>query len=409
MVVEFIKEAAFFFNEMAIYLVFGFFVAGLLHVFFPEGSVLRHLGKNDLKSTLKSSLFGIPLPLCSCGVIPVAASLRKKGASKGATLSFLISTPQIGADSFLITYSLIGWVFALFRIVASFITALFAGLIVNLFSGSNGERENNEVSSRESSSFRDRLKTLFSYVQFELLGSIAGYLVIGIIVAGAIAIIIPQDFFERYLGNQFLSMVVILLVSIPMYICATASTPIAASLLLKGLSPGAALVFLLAGPATNAVTISTVTKILGKKSTIIYLGAISLVSITLGHILNIVALDKNVTIMHAHAHELLPEWVRLTGSIILFIMLAGHYMTALKSKLQAQKRRADFNEKRGLTVTGMNCTHCSNTVKKAVESVPGTSEVEVDLDLNKVFFKIETDDLLVVKNVIEEKGYQVSS
>lgn len=158
----------------------------------------------------------------------------------------------------MITYSLIGWIFALFRIGAAFITAVLAGIATNFFSPNKSLEEKEIQSNNNNLGFKKRIKSIFSYMQVELFGSIAGYLVIGILIAGAIAAFVPDDFFTVYLGNQFFSMFLMLVISVPMYICATSSTPIAASLLLKGLSPSAALVFLLAGPATNALTISTV-------------------------------------------------------------------------------------------------------------------------------------------------------
>ncbi len=168
------------------------------------------MGNDSFGSVLKSTLFGIPLPLCSCGVVPVAASLKKSGASNGAGISFLISTPQIGADSFLVTYSLLGWVFGFFRIAASLITAMAAGIMVNILSRSQGAEKSSDFVSKET--FKDRLKIFFSYVEYELLGSIAGTLIAGIIIAGVISAVIPNSFFEQYLNSPFLSMLIMLVV-----------------------------------------------------------------------------------------------------------------------------------------------------------------------------------------------------
>jgi len=182
--------------EVSIYLLFGFIIAGILHVLFPESIIRRHLGRDSFGSVLKSTLFGIPIPLCSCGVVPVAASLRNSGASKGATISFLISTPQVGADSFMITYSLLGWVFTLFRIVASLITAMAAGIMVNILSRNDspqsGESPPN-INSEEG--FGRRIKSILQYVEYDLLGSIANALMVGIIAAGIITALIPEGFF----------------------------------------------------------------------------------------------------------------------------------------------------------------------------------------------------------------------
>ncbi|MFH1762116.1 MAG: permease [bacterium] len=407
--IHIIKETAFFFNEVSVYLLLGFAIAGLLHVIFPDSMIRRHLGKNSLGSVIKSTLFGIPLPLCSCGVVPVAASLKKSGASKGAVISFLISTPQVGADSFMITCSLLGWVFGLFRIAAALITAMTAGIMVNLFANGSGQPDHQTKPGYNSSEkIMTRLKSIFSYMEFELLGSIANSLVGGIVLAGIITALIPDGFLEKYLGNTFLSMAIMLVVGIPMYVCATASTPIAASLIMKGISPGAALVFLLTGPATNAVTISAVVKTLGKKSAAIYLAAIASVSIILGYILNVFTMKFGFSrVIMLHEHEMLPQWLKLAGSIVLVLMLVFYYFKTKLITIKNKDAAMDSN-KISLKVEGMTCMHCSNTVKKAVESIEGTSEVFVDLKGKKVDFGIEdTSRLPHVKLAVNAAGYDL--
>lgn len=404
-----LKETIFFFNEVSIYLLFGFIIAGILHVLFPESIIRRHLGRDSFGSVLKSTLFGIPIPLCSCGVVPVAASLRNSGASKGATISFLISTPQVGADSFMITYSLLGWVFALFRIVASLITAMAAGIMVNILSRNDspqsGESPPN-INSEEG--FGRRIRSILQYVEYDLLGSIANALMVGIIAAGIITALIPEGFFDRYLGSNFLSMILMLLIGIPLYVCAAASTPIAASLIMKGISPGAALVFLLTGPATNAITIATTARVLGKKSTAVYLAAIALVSLALGYLLNVLTAQYGFQkIIMVHQHEMLPEWLKIAGSIALALMLGWYYFNL---KILSRLRRGkDMTEgKISLDVQGMTCMHCAGNVKKAVESVAGTSGVSVDLEGKKVEFEVSEDDNIgKVKEAIVGAGYTV--
>ena len=404
-----LKEILFFFNEVSIYLLFGFIMAGLLHALFPESIIRRHLGRNSFYSVIKSTLFGIPIPLCSCGVVPVAASLKNSGASKGATISFLISTPQVGADSFMITFSLLGWVFGLFRIAASLITAIIAGLIVNIISGNSrsqpGETPSNGASDEN---FGQRLRSMFDYIEYDLMGSIANALLAGIIIAGIIGALIPDGFFEKYMGSDFISMLLMLIVGIPMYICASASTPIAASLIMKGISPGAALVFLLTGPATNAVTISTVIKILGKKSTVVYLAAIAVVSLSLGYLLNILAARYGFhQIILLHQHEMLPGWLKVFGSVILVLMLGWYYIkTKILNKVGSEIIMSD--NKISLDVKGMTCMHCAGNVKKAVESVAGISGVSVDLARKTVLFQLEeSGDIEEVKTAIVGAGYTI--
>jgi uncharacterized membrane protein YraQ (UPF0718 family)/copper chaperone CopZ len=402
------KKILFFFNEVSIYLLFGFIVAGVLHVLFPESIVRRHLGRNSFASVMKSTLFGMPIPLCSCGVVPVAASLKNSGASKGATISFLISTPQVGADSFMITYSLLGWVFGIFRIAASLITAISAGIVVNIIGGRDATQSDGpSLNGIPEQSFGQRLRSIFGYIEYDLLGSIANALLLGIIAAGIIGVLIPDGFFERHLSSHFLSMLLMLIAGIPMYVCASASTPIAASLIMKGISPGAALVFLLTGPATNAVTISTVIKTLGKKSTAVYLAAIAFVSLAMGYLLNALTSRYGFSsIILVHQHEMLPEWLKTGGAITLTLMLGLYY---LKTKVLSASRGKDAvgDNKINLNVQGMTCMHCASNVKKAVESVAGISNVIVDLEGKKVVFDIkESDDIEKAKAAIVYAGYR---
>jgi len=407
MLSDVLKEIVFFFNEVSIYLLFGFIMAGVLHVLFPESIIRRHLGRNSFYSVIKSTLFGIPIPLCSCGVVPVAASLKRSGASKGATISFLIATPQVGADSFMITFSLLGWIFGLFRIAASLITSMIAGIIVNIMSRhSRSQPGESKLNGTSDESFGLRLRSMFHYIEYDLMGSIANALLVGIIAAGIIGVLIPDGFFEKYMGSDFISMLLMLIVGIPMYVCASASTPIAASLVMKGISPGAALVFLLTGPATNAITISTVIKILGKKSTAVYLAAIAVVSLALGYLLNILAERYGFhQIILLHQHEMLPGWLKVSGSIMLTLMLGWYY---LKTKILSRTRREkDMGDNKiCLDVQGMTCMHCAGNVKKAVESIAGISNVSVDLDEKTVLFEAEEGvDTEKVKEAIVGAGY----
>lgn len=404
------REIVFFYHEIAIYLLFGLLVAGLLHVLFPERIVRRHLGKNSIASVIKATLFGVPLPLCSCGVVPVAASLRKSGASKGASVSFLITTPQIGADSFMLTYSLLGWLFAVGRIVASMLTALFAGLTINLLDRSEDDSDMPpEANNTNAETIYQRLKSVPAYVEYELLGSIANTLLIGIVIAGVVAALIPQDFFAEYLGSGWLSLLVMLAIGIPLYVCASASTPIAAALMMKGLAPGAALVFLLSGPATNAANLSMVVKIMGKRSTAIYLASIAIVSLALGYLLNL--LSASLPMVHlfaAHQHEILPVWLKWSGSVGLAGMLAWYYLYKQFGETLKRKKGETTVGNVRLEVKGMTCPHCAKTVQKAVLNVDGTSDVLVQLSEGTVDFFIDDEAKVEhVRRQISNAGYEV--
>lgn len=397
-----------FFNDVAIYLLFGFLVAAILHIFFPESLIRKHLGRDSVGSVIKATLFGIPLPICSCGVVPVATSLKNSGASKGATVSFLITTPQVGADSFMITYSLLGWVFGVFRIITSIFTGFLAGIFVNIFGKNDDGTMLPMAMGGKKESMADRARNTPRYLEYELLGSIANTLLVGFLIAGLIAVIIPDGFFEMYMGSDFLSMLLMLVIGIPMYVCASASTPIAASLIMKGMSPGAALVFLLTGPATNAIGIATITKVVGKKSTLIYLAVISLTSLAFGYLLNLfVGWFGFSQVIMLHHSDMLPQWLKVSGSVILAAMLAWYYMD-VKVLRKFKKEKNTMSEKISLNVNGMSCMHCSNSVKKAVESVDGTSNVNVDLEGKKVVFEMKRREFLSkVKDAITFAGFTV--
>ncbi|OBQ54516.1 SO_0444 family Cu/Zn efflux transporter [Halodesulfovibrio spirochaetisodalis] len=304
--IQYITEVWEILLEAAPYVLFGFFVAGLLKGFLPEDFVARHLGSDKKGAVLKASMFGVPLPLCSCGVIPAAAGLRQQGASKGATTSFMISTPETGVDSIAITYALLDPIMTIVRPVAAFISALTAGTLVDMFpekpkpgkteftplnfAPTTLKKEEECTSGCCSSSagkrFKDKFMTGMKFAFGELVADIGKWLFIGILIAAVVSTFLPVTFFQDYVGDGLLSMILMVVIGVPMYVCATASTPIAAALALKGLSPGGALVFLLVGPATNAATITVVAQTLGKRVAFIYVSSIAVTSVILGLAVN---------------------------------------------------------------------------------------------------------------------------
>ncbi len=282
-------------NDMAIYIIFGVLVAGVLKQIIPQDFVSKHLGSDNFSSVIKSSLFGIPLPLCSCSVIPFATSLKKEGASSGSVLSFLISTPITGVDSIMATYGFFGWFFTLYRIITSLIIAIVAGIFQNLFGKLPEQKKTEECTSccsdgscsstKEVSKFS--IKKVFDYAIFDVFKDFSKPLFWGLLAGALLTTLMPQnlsDFLNEY---KYLSYALTLLISMPLYICATASLPLAASLIASGLSGGAAFILLSAGPATNSVTMGVVFKTLGKRALIIYLGVIGVLSILFGYILDV--------------------------------------------------------------------------------------------------------------------------
>ena len=290
------KEVLSLINEMSPYLLLGFFFAGVMHAFIPGMVYNRYLGGKGFKSVFYGSLFGIPLPLCSCGVLPTAMSLRKQGASKGATASFLISTPETGVDSIIATYSVLGLPFAVIRPVAAFCNAIMGGWLINKF-GDKDEVVPVDASAKtccchhkqeetHHEGFLGKMRKALRFGFVEMIEDIGKWLVIGLVIAGLITVFVPDEFFALFRGNPQLSMLLVLCIAIPMYICATGSIPIAVALMMKGLTPGAALVLLMAGPACNMASILVINKTLGRKSLVLYLVSIITMAILWGHVVD---------------------------------------------------------------------------------------------------------------------------
>ncbi|MCB4776294.1 MAG: SO_0444 family Cu/Zn efflux transporter [Sulfurovum sp.] len=285
LLVDFWQALIYLSYAMAPYILFGLLFAGILHELVPNSIVTKHLGKDNIGSVIKSTLFGIPLPVCSCGVIPLATSIKKSGASKGATLSFLISTPITGADSILATYGIFGWIFTIYRIITSMIIAIMAGILTNLI---DKKQEESPSCCNPNPCCNNEKKYTFSFFSalhygfITLLGDIAKPLFWGLLIGAAVTVVIPDNLNKILIDHSWLSYLIVVIIAVPMYVCATASLPIAAGLMLSGVSAGAAFVFLSAGPATNTVTIGVVKKMLGTRSLYIYLGSIIVGSILFG-------------------------------------------------------------------------------------------------------------------------------
>ena len=352
-------------NAMAPYILFGLFFAGVLHELVPDTLVTKHLGKENIWSVIKSTLFGVPLPVCSCGVIPLATSIKKSGASKGATLSFLISTPITGVDSILATYGIFGWIFTIYRAITSMIIAMVAGILTNLF---DKEEEvvkpkfsavNNSTvssfsptaftvasnpqevssccstnsccnSSSEKKSFS--LLAALKYAFITLLGDIAKPLCWGLIIGALITVAIPQNLSDILVEYSWLSYLIVIAIAVPMYVCATASLPIAAGLMLSGVSAGAAFVFLSAGPATNTVTIGVVKKMLGTRSLTIYLGSIIIGSVLFGLGLDYLFLSSQIDPQSlVHLHEEVGV-VSMLSSVVLWGFVGWFFVKPYMNK-----------------------------------------------------------------------------
>lgn len=334
-------------NEMSPYLLLGFLLAGLMHAFVPVHLYHKYLAKNNFRSVVNAALLGIPLPLCSCGVIPTAMSLRKEGASKGSVVSFLIATPQTGVDSIVATYSLMGLPFAILRPIIALITALLGGQMVNLFDLQScwchheGHHEEHACGcgcgceSHHHEGFWGKIVEALEYAFVHMMADIGKWLVIGLAVAALITVCVPDSFFAIFAGNSLLSMLLVLCMAIPMYLCATGSIPIAVALMLKGLTPGAALVLLMAGPASNMASILVIGKSLGKRTQAIYLLTITAAAILFGLAIDYLLprewFTSSPAVQDACCHES-GSWFSWTCTIALVLMLI--YALLIRSRLK---------------------------------------------------------------------------
>ena len=398
--------------EMSPYLLLGFLIAGLLNGVFSKGWLQRQLGKPGWKSSIKAALFGVPLPLCSCGVIPTGVSLHKKGASKGATTSFLISTPQTGVDSILVTYALMGWAYAIIRPIIAFITGIFGGFFVDKFDKVEEEVKDVESCSDcavepSSQNWFDRI---FKYAFVDFLQDISRWLIIGLVLASIISMLVPDQFFEQgILSEPIIGMLIVLAASIPLYVCATASVPIAAVLLMKGISPGAAIVFLMAGPATNIATFTVIWNAIGKRMTLIYVATIVGGAMFFGLIIDYVFPASwqsyfSITEVVSQHHHLLPYWLSFGSALILIALVINGEIQKLIPK--KSKPMSDTTQSQKIyTVKGMTCNHCVASVKKHLSEAQDVSDVQVDLSSGRVQLQGEIADDKV-KHIVEDIGYE---
>ncbi|MFI3279468.1 MAG: permease [Rikenellaceae bacterium] len=388
---EYLSELLNMLNAMSPYLLLGFFVAGLLHVYVPKSTFSRYLSGKGFRPVFLATLFGVPLPLCSCGVIPTAMSLKKEGASAGATVAFLIATPQTGVDSILATYGLLGLPFAILRPIVALIVGLFGGVLTDQFSGEEQSSKGKSSSSTASSkklTFVDALK----YGFVDMLQDLGKWLSIGLLIAAAITLFVPTSVFELFDDNYLLNILVVLLLSIPMYICSTGSLPIAVSLMMKGISPGAALIFLMAGPATNVATLAVVRKVLGTRTTILYLASIILGAIGFALLIDFVLPSewfaaKVVAVSQCGECSDGVAWWHTACSVIFLALLINAYI--LKFIHGGHSHNADTQDDKPsepqatklqkFKVDGMRCNHCKANVEKAIGTIEGVTSASAEL------------------------------
>lgn len=396
-------------NEMSPYLLLGFLLAGLMHSFIPGGYYTRYLSKKTFGSVVNAALFGIPLPLCSCGVIPTATSLRKEGASKGAVASFLIATPQTGVDSIIATFSLMGLPFAVVRPIAALLTAVFGGALVNATDTSEETAPRHEEKGQKRRGLAERLREALAYAYIEMMEDIGKWLVIGLVVAGLITVFVPAEVFAVFEGNTLASMALVLCIALPMYVCATGSIPIAVALMMKGLTPGAALVLLMAGPACNFASMLVVRKVLGMRTLVTYVASIIVGSIAFGCLTDYLQFSGRVDFlghltMQAGCCEEGDGWFPWLCTAVLSALLINALVLPRLGLRKAScchchdehgdeglccssgkgdRIAEDTGITRTYVIEGMTCNHCRSVAEQTLREVEGVTNVQVDLSTKR--------------------------
>ena len=474
-VITFVREFITLFSEMAPFLLLGFLLAGVIHVWIPNALYVPKISKSNFSSVLWAALFGVPLPICSCGVIPTSIAIRREGASKGASVSFLISTPATGVDSILATYSLLGLPFAILRPIAAFVTALVGGVFTNFATRNEpaevsanathlksahsefehcdcdhdddddnhcscGEHEEHEhghcgCGSCESGdvhcmNFGQKIAETFRYGLVDMVGNVSKWLMIGLLLGALIAAFVPNDFFMALREYPLLCMIAILLLAMPMYTCATGSIPLALALVAKGITPGAALVLLMAGPATSIASMLVVGKAFGKRTLVAYLISIAVGAIGFGFIVDTFFMDTFLSAMlpggaaECHGHEALGVFDYVCAGLLALLILytvitrkAGHCSyshcccgecgcgehdhceSGAFSDVSAERISKTYR------VNGMNCSHCKACVEKAAFALEGVVYAEANVAKKELVIEGSVDES-ALKTAIEEAGFE---
>lgn len=425
---------------MSPYLLLGFGIAGLMHTFVPNRLYSRYLSGHNFRSVFYAAALGVPLPLCSCGVLPTAMSLRREGASKGATTSFLIATPQTGVDSIMATYSLMGLPFAIIRPLAALVTALLGGTLVNAFDRNGKEELHTSAHVSETPmTLKEKIIGALRYGYVDMMQDIGKWLVIGLIVAGLITVAVPDGFFATFAHRPLLGMLLVLACAVPMYLCATGSIPIAVALMLKDMTPGAALVLLMAGPAVNVASILVIRKVLGKRTLWLYLAAIvgGALAFALGidYLLPREWFTESLATITAACHTHTP-WFNILCTIVLLALLVNALVRRFVRKPASEacscggachgnedachedackeegccEKGTDATEEvlplheekpaeQVFIVTGMHCNHCRNSVLRIVGNLPGVDSVEVDLPSGRMSISGTADKESIIQAV----------
>ena len=411
------KSAAGSFNlymEMAPYLTLGLLFVGLLSVTVNRQILIKYTGVENLRSMFIASGLGVPLPLCSCGVMPTAVYMAQNGASRGAVISFLISTPQTGIDSIIASWGMLGPFFSVFRPLAAFFMGITGGSFVSYFSrqqinGKISARENIAADIQENSVIQ-KIRKAFNYAFSEFLDDIAVNFIIGIFISAIIYLLIPDDYFAGLgITSGLPGMLIMILVGLPMYVCATGSIPIALILMTKGFSPGAAFVFLTVGPVTNAASIAVLFKALGKKTTVLYILAVTVLAVFSGLLFDLLYNFFGIPAKDLHIHNSGNSILQKLAALFLGICLAASLLRKFIFPVFFRKKLSGSGEKTiTVFISGMTCNHCLRNVEQAIKSVPGVEDVKADLSSASACIRGENVDRNALAEKIRAAGYSLA-
>ena len=422
------------FAEMAPYLLLGLAVAGLLSAFISPEWVERHLGGSRVGQIVKASLFGVPLPLCSCGVIPVAASLRRHGAGKGATTAFLLSTPQTGVDSIAVTWALLGPFLAIYRPVAALVTGIFGGGLVHAFDRDEAPIASAQTADEVAGACCDddtcasgKAGTTNRWLQAAEYGfvilprDIGRALFVGILLSGVISALIEPSALSGVLGGGLVPILAAMAVGIPLYVCATASVPIALALIHAGLSPGAALAFLISGPATNGATITTLWRIMGRRTVVLFLLTVAVGAIGSGLLVDgVIAtglVPESTVVTHtdlvAHEHEHgaaggFDWWFRQVAAVTLLLVVVNALRPRRDDGIE-DTMDTDGTSKIELEVSGMRCNGCVQSLTRALTEVAGVDSVDVQLEGGRATIRGRDVSPDAVRDAVTSLGFTLQN
>ncbi|RMD74745.1 MAG: hypothetical protein D6820_16105 [Lentisphaerae bacterium] len=403
-------------NELSPWLIFGFLLAGGLKWLVPDAFVYRHLGGTGPLAVFKAVILGVPLPLCSCGVIPAAMGLYRQGASRSATLAFLISTPQTGVDSIMVSAGFFGWPFALFKVLVASVTGVVGGMCGYLFE-KREVREQRSEGSEAAVVQRPAFRDIVTFVWSELFMGVWFWLMVGVLVSALISTLLPANAFKHtVLGSEWVGMLVMLLISLPLYICAVGSVPLAAALVHAGLPPGAALVMLLAGPASNFATMGAIYKVLGRRMLVIYLSVLVVGSLVGGALFNRMAKDLFPAGGVLSISHTLPHWLHGASAVVFCLALGFALLTALRRRFRRTAPpaccRHEAPEQAGhsisLKVEGIRCSGCARKIEQNLRQLAHVRAVAVDVSSGVVKVSSEDGvelDVESIRKVLRELGY----